>query len=352
MNPVAARRLAAQRLTGAPFAGPEEAVRALAAVQAQDYPGSRWALGLRTGAGPAEVDRLYDEGRLLRTHVLRPTWHVLVPEDLLGLLRLTGPRILRGLGSRHRNLALDARTIARACDLIEEALSGRPGLSRAELAEVLGAAGIDPAGQRLPHLLLVAELEARVTSGPRQGKQLTWARLAERVPAAAEPDPDAVLEGLAARYFSARGPARLRDFGWWSGLPLGEARRGVAMAGDRLRREEIGGEEHWSAAEPPAAGGEPRAHLLPNFDEYLVAYQDRSAALHPAGAPDPADLAFGSILSNVVLVDGLVRGAWRRVGSGPRLAIELKLMPGLDPGELRAAEEATERTRAFLAAAG
>ena len=167
MKDLAARRLRAQRLIGEPFKSPVEAVRRLTAVQSQDYPAAKWALGLRSRrATDAGIDRLFDEGDILRTHVMRPTWHFVLPEDVKWLLDLTAPRIRRGLVARHRQLELDDRTIARASAAFAKALAGGRHLTRPELGQVLRAARISPEGQRLPHLLSIAELEGLIVSGP------------------------------------------------------------------------------------------------------------------------------------------------------------------------------------------
>jgi hypothetical protein len=349
LTSLAARRLAAQRLTGEPFESAVEAVRWLGAVQSQDYGGAKWGVAQRTlGATDSELDRLFDQGAILRTHVLRPTWHFVVPEDLDRLLQLTGPRILRGLAGRHRSLELDLATVARAAAAFEAALAGGEALTRAELSSVLVAAGIRPDGQRLPHLLLCAELDGLVTSGPRRGKQFTWMLLEARAPRAETFDRAEAAGDLVRRYFRSHGPAQLQDFTWWSGLTAAESRAGIELAAADLASEEIEGKRYWSAAGAEGAPEPDRgAHLLPNFDEYLVAYRDRSAALHadhPAGFTPP----FGGILSNVVLVAGRVRGTWRKSLSRSGVEIEVSLPDDLTPAERRAADEAAKSARRFF----
>lgn len=347
---LARRRLRAQRLAGAAFADARQAVQAFGAVQAQDYWAARWALGERVdGLAGAEVDRLLDAGVILRTHVLRPTWHLVLPEDAAWLLALTGPRVLRGIAGRHRRLGLDEATIERASAAFAKAVAGGRHRTRAELAAVLLAEGISPEGQRLPHLLLCAELDRVLISGARRGGQMTWALFSERVPDPPALEPEPAAAELARRYFGSHGPARLADFTWWSGLTLTAARRAIAAAGN-LEREEIDGVEHWS---DPATAGRPApagtAHLLPSFDEYLVAYRHREAAHHPEGHFDPALFAFGSILSSVVLVDGRLRAGWRRVpGRTDPVEIEVRELTRLDEAEWAALERARARLEGFL----
>ncbi len=223
MNDIAARRLQAQRLTGAPFTSPLDAIRWLTAVQAQDYGAAKWALAQRSGATTdVELDRLFDQGAILRTHVLRPTWHFVLPEDIGWLLALTGPRVRAGLVARYRRLELDEKVARRAEALFTAALAGGSHLTRGELGEVLSAARISPDGQRLPHLIMRAELDSLIASGPRRGKQFTYALLEERVPKPRALDRDQAVAELTLRYFRSHGPAQVQDFMWWSGLRMAD----------------------------------------------------------------------------------------------------------------------------------
>src|SRR5207249_5426592 len=149
--------------------------------------------------------------------------------------------------------------------------------------------------------------------------------------------------------FRSHGPAQLQDFIWWSGLTMAEARSGIAVAGAQLGHQVAEGNDYWFDAEA-AADSEVAAvaHLLPNFDEYVVAYRDRAAVLHPDHPFDPALFSFGSILSNVVTVAGRVRGAWRRTLERQVGRVEVRLIDRLDPGEAAAVEEAGRRLGRFL----
>jgi hypothetical protein len=342
---IAARRLHAQRLTGKPFASPVDAVRSLTAVQSQDYGGAKWALGLRTrGVTEAALDRLFDEGAFLRTHVLRPTWHFVLPEDIRWLLELTAPRITRGLAHRHRDLELDANVFLRASAAFAAALAGGRHLTRPELGEELRKARISPEGQRLPHLLMHAELDGLIASGARRGKLHTYALLEERAPKARRLDrADSVAE-LALRYFMSHGPAQLQDFVWWSGLTLADARKGIAAAGDALKQQSVEGKDYWFDADRgrahDAAGV---AHLLPNFDEYTVAYRDRAELIDARGPHDPF-----FILSNVVTLGGKVRGGWRRTPKRNGAHVEISALDRFEPGEISAVEEAVRRLGRYL----
>jgi hypothetical protein len=350
MMGITARRLRAQGLTSKPFASPVDAVRRLGAVQSQDYGGAKWALAQRSRATTdSALDRLFDHGEILRTHVMRPTWHLVVPEDIGWLLDLTASRVRAGLASRYRELEIDDKVAGRACAAFAAALAGGKHLTRAELGKTLRAAGISPEGQRLPHLLLRAELDKIIVSGPRRGKQFTFALFDERVPNSRERDRNESLTELARRYFRSHGPAQIPDFTWWSGLTAAEARKGIELAGGALEHASIEGKDYWyDATASQVQGAGVMAHLLPNFDEYTVGYRDRSALIPAGGRFDPSLFSFGSILSNVVTIDGVVRGAWRRSSARSGLLIEMRLSERLAAREVAAVEEGVRRMARFL----
>jgi hypothetical protein len=350
MTSIAGARLRAQRLTGKPFHDAIDAMRCMGALQSQDYPGAKWALAQRLdGVTEAALDRLYDEGAILRTHVLRPTWHFVLPADIRWLLELTGPRVFSGVGGRWRQLEIDRKVIARARAAWHAALAGGRSMTRPELGGVLAAAGISPEGQRLPHLAMALELDGFLTSGPLRGKQITWALLEERAPNARTLDPIDALHELARRYFRSHGPAQLQDFAWWSGLTLADARRGIGLAGAELARRSIDGTDYWFDPDlewRPAGKG--AVHLLPNFDEYTVGYRDRTAMLHADYPFRPELFAFSSILSNVVTAGGELRGAWRRIMTPKGVRVEVKPLAQLSPAVRAAVEAAGRRFSRFL----
>lgn len=355
MPDIVDRRLRAQRLVGRPFSSAVDAVRWLGAVQSQDYIGAKWALGQRSaGATDAELDRLFDEGSILRTHVLRPTWHFVLPEDVGWLVELTGPRVSGGLAGRYRQLEIDQKVITRAKAAFARALEGGRHLTRTELGEVLRAARISPEGQRLPHLILAAELDSLIVSGPRRGKQHTYALFEERVPKGralqgrAPQGIEAIVE-LTRRYFRSHGPAMLQDFVWWSGLRMADARTAIGLEGPNLGHQVIDGSDYWfDAASGPLRKAPRVAHLLPNFDEFTVAYRHRSDVIHPDRDFRPELFAFGSILANVVTIGGRVHGAWRRLEVTRGVRVEVRPLGRLEPADTAAIEKAAQRFGRFL----
>jgi hypothetical protein len=348
---VAARRLRTQRLAGEPFARARDAVGWLTAVQAQDWAGAKWAIGLRTeGATEADLDGLLDEGAILRTHVLRPTWHVVAPEDVRWLQELTAPRVKLALTHLDRRSGVDGELIARAEAAMAQALSEGRHLTRAELGDALGRAGIAARGWLLGLLVMHAELDGLLVSGARRGRQMTYALLEERAPRARRLDRDAALAELTRRYFTSHGPAQARDFAWWSGLTLADVRRGLELAGAALEAEVVEGRTHWQApgVPTPAETPAPIVHLLPNYDEYVVAYRDRGAVLEPGRELAAAPFPLGSLLAHTLLVDGRVRGAWKRRLEGRRVVVELGPVDRLDARAAAALHAAAGRLAEFL----
>jgi hypothetical protein len=336
-------------LRTAPYATPEEVVAALGAVQAQDYGGAAWALGLRLReATAAAIDAALAAGTILRTHVLRPTWHFVAPADIRWMLALTGPRVQAAMASQTRRLGIDAATIAAAKSAFAAALQGGHYLTRAELNAVLARAGIsatDPL--RHGHLIMHAELEGLICSGPRQGKQMTYALLDERVPPTRPLPRDEALAALTRRYFTSHGPATIPDFVWWSGLTGADARTGLALVGDALAQAQIAGRTYWfPPPAPPAPAPAPVAYLLPNYDEYIVAYADRSA-LHDPAAHD-LDPRGNILFSHTIVLDGRVVGAWKRTLRRDAVVLDTTLLAPLSPAATAAVAAAAARYGAFL----
>lgn len=339
MREIVRERLARQHLAGARFTDPAAAVGWFGAVQSQDFAGSVWGVGQRCAAvDEAGVRQLFDAGGLVRTHVLRPTWHLVRPQDLRWMLALTAGRIHAGNATYYRRSELDPVTLAGCADLISAALSGGRQRTRTELAAVLAAGGVPASGLRLGLIMMWCELEALICSGAMRGRQHTYALVDERVPMTPRRDRDEALGELALRYFTSHGPAEVADFAWWSGLTLTEARRAVEAAG------ELPGELRSPSSLPAPA---PAVHLLPNYDEYVVAYQDRSALFStPAVA---RDLAGMSVLTAAVIMErGQVAGAWSRTIDGSRVRVTASLRVTLSQTSQGALEAATRRYGRFL----
>jgi Winged helix DNA-binding domain len=348
-QPVAHARLRNLRLTGPPLPTAEAVVGWLGAVQAQDYGPAKWSIGQR-GAGltDAAVERAYAAGAILRTHVLRPTWHFVLPADIRWLLELTRPRVHALSAYGRRREQLDPATLGRSLATLADALRGGRHLTRDEVAAELLAAGIEAQGPRLAHLLMHAELEGLVCSGPPRGKAHTYALLSERAPPARPLGPDEALVELTCRYFTSHGPASARDLHWWSSLSLDQIRRGIDLAGSLLRSEVIDGVSYWfGASTASAAAGSPRAHLLQMFDEYLVGYSETRRALDVAGL-GPALFQTINVRSGAVILDSQLAGTWRRAITRGGVVIEAQLAAPPDASAAEALHTAAQRYAAFL----
>lgn len=351
---IAQRRLANQQLVGTPARSAREVVARLAAVQAQDAAGARWGVGQRMqDATDALVERALDAGEIVRTHLLRPTWHLVAREDLRWMLTLSAPRVHAANAGRYRQLGLDAATLARGHAVLMEALQDGASRTRPELTAAVNAAGIATAdAQRMAYLLMHAELEGLVCSGPRHGQQQGYALVAARVGPADAPAPtrDEALAELARRYFTTRGPATAHDFAWWSGLTVADARRGAGLAGASLARETFEAREHWGPADAPPPDGASRAHrahLLPNYDEYFIGFRDRSAILQAVRGPMAIDR--GQALSaHVVVLDGQVVAGWRRTLTTGAVTVAVTPVVPMTRADRIAIEAAAARYGTFV----
>lgn len=347
---IARYRLNGQRLVGEPFGEPADVVRWLGAVQAQDFLGAKWALALRArGTDNAALDRLYNEGAILRTHVMRPTWHFVAPEDIRWMLALTSPRIHAGMTFRHRQLELDEATLRRGDELITGALREHRYLTRPELSRVLQEGGLaEPTGGRLAHLVMHAELEGLICSGPLRGKQFTYALMDERVAPMPPRTREEALAELTLRYFTNHGPATPQDFAWWSGLTIADIKVGLELVGPDLQEIKVDRKSYWMAASAvPAAVESPTVHLLPNFDEFVVAYRDHGPSCHPDAHPV---LQFdGRLGAHYVTRNGLIIGGWDRDIAKKQAVVRANLLVPLEEAERAALERAADSYSSFMA---
>jgi hypothetical protein len=331
--PIARQRLVRTFLLGSPWSIARDVVRALGAVQAQDYDGAKWALSQRTsGVTDEAIEREFAAGSILRTHVLRPTWHFVDPIDIRWMLALTGPRVMQALASYDRKLELTPAVYRRSNAAIARALRDGAHLTRAELKAVLARARVGALDvQRAAHLMVRAELDAVVCSGPRRGKQFTYALLDERVPAVAPLARDEALLELTRRYFRTRSPATARDFAWWSGLLRADVKRGLDLARHDLEVVTVDGDAYWSAG-APVTRPKPSAHLLPNYDEFFIGYRDRSAIATRLGSVKPVT-GGNALIANVVVIDGQLVGGWRRMPGRDAIRLELTALTRLSRAE-------------------
>ena len=323
-------------------------VRWMGAVQAQDFAAAKWALALRmSSATDQSIEQAFNEGQIIRTHLLRPTWHFVAPEDIRWLLQLTGPRVNLKCGSAFRRFELDAAVFKRTHRALINALKGGKHLARAELRTMLDRAGLATGdGIRFQHILIRAELDGVICSGPRQGKQFTYALLEERVPPSKPLTRDEALFELTRRYFNSHGPANLQDFLWWSGLTTADAKRGIGLMDRDLRTDTYNEQVYYGLSAKIRAPKSRTPHpqhppnLLPAFDEYNVAYKDRSIVndLIPTW----------NALGPTVLVDGKVVGTWKASLNNTSVNIDISSARPLTRLETNAITAAADRYAAYL----
>jgi hypothetical protein len=218
-------RLYNQQIAKSAFIKPAEIVSWLGAMQAQEFAMAKWAIGLRLpGSVESQIEEAFNKGDILRTHLLRPTWHFVSPQDIRWLLKLTAPRIHALNEYYYKRNGLDAKTIKRSLDVLTKELQGGKYLTRTQVQEALAAAKIKAQGERMAYIMMEAELDGIICSGPRQKKQFTYALLEERVAPVKHIDNDEALGKLMNRFFASRGPATLADFTYWSGFTIRHAK--------------------------------------------------------------------------------------------------------------------------------
>ncbi len=343
---IAYQRLHNQLISQSSLEKPGDVVKWLGAVQAQDYAGAKWALGLRLqSATDNAVEQAISDGTILRTHLMRPTWHFVSPTDIRWIQALTAPRVNAIIASYYRRLELDNPVFSRSNTVLEKALQGGKQLTRPEIQSILEQAGIATNDLRLSHIMMRAELDMVVCSGARRGKQFTYALLDERAPEAKMLERNDALAELARRYFTSRGPATLEDYVWWSGLTTTDARVGLEMVRAEFIHEIIDNKTYWfSSSMPIAKDVALTAHLLPPYDEYTIAYKDRSAVLDPAYTVQTRN----GIFSPIIIVDGCIVGTWKRTFKKKAVLIEKSLFAPLNESETYAVSAAVNRYGTFL----
>jgi len=344
---VARWRLRSQHLVEPHTTAAAEAIGALLAVQAENPAQSAWAVAARSAApDPTDLGRLLDDGRVVRTHVLRPTWHYVAADDVAWLIELTGPRVRRATQQQLRGAhGMDAGAVEAASTAVLDALD-TPDLTRTELAGALVEHGVELSGHALMVLLADLELQALVCSGrPSADGTHTYARFADRVPSPRRLDRQEALAELALRYFSGHGPASERDLAYWATLPLGDVRAGLAQVAHRLESFEHEGSTLWHApGDPPGSAGVPNGHLLQILDETYRGYQESRWVLDAAGVvPRTREAATG-----MALVDSQLVAAMKRTVVAEDVRFELRPYRPLRDDDVAALQVAAARYGEFL----
>jgi hypothetical protein len=342
---IALYRLGNQQICSSVFHSPKQVVHWMGAIQAQDYSMAKWAIGARLPDATNEtVEDAIRKGEILRTHILRPTWHFVAAEDIRWMLELSAPAIKAASSFMNRQLGLEAPLLKKTSKIIEKELAGKQ-LTRAELASHLAKKGITMNPLRAAHILLWAELDGIVCNGPVRDNQFTYALLEERVKEGKLPDKSEALAQLASRYFTSHGPATLRDFTWWSGLPVSQARAGLEAVKSDFLCEQIGGEHYWFSPSPVEASST-TAYFLPAYDEFMVSYKERAASLDKKFRSDT--ISGNGIFKPIIVLDGRVLGTWKRVVKKDKVLMETFFFRQKETPKLNIRKQAADRFGRFL----
>jgi hypothetical protein len=357
MVKIGLQRLYNQHLAGNPLPTAVEVVRWFGAVQGQEYPFAKWALGMRLPAGVTEkdIEAVFTSGDLLRTHAMRPTWHFLTPDDFRWIVELTAPRVKQLNAYMDKKLELDEAVFARTNDVMINALRGGKHLMREEIGTALAEAGIEAKGMRLAYIIMRAELDAIICSGARRGKQFTYALVDERAPNAKSLPREEALAQITRRYFASHGPAMPKEFAWWSGLTVADAKAGISLNQPYLVKEIIDGSEYWYASDMPImTETEPHAHLLPQLDEFTVGYRESGGILLPeylerikVAMAANKELEMG-IYWGMILVNCQIIGTWRRTFEKKSVVIEASPFRPFSADEKALYEAAAQRFADFV----
>jgi len=347
MHDIAIDRLYSQQLAHTTLTQPGDLVAYMGALQAQDYAGAKWSVGIRLpGSTDEGIEQALADKTIIRTWAMRGTLHFVAPPDIRWMLALIAPYIIAGNTRRYRELKLDSRTLIRSNEVLLQALQGGKQLDRPALRAVLGENGIQAEGQRLPYILQRASLEGLICQIGMRRNNPVYASLDEWLPGDGTVERDAARAKLAMRYFTSRGPATLQDFVWWSGLPVAEARAGLEAVKSSLTRETIHSQTYWNRSFQAEQETPSKVFLLPGFDEYLLSYKDRSASLEAVHGKIPAPP--NSALSPTIMTGGRIVGTWKRTVKEGAVVIVSNFFTPLTAAEDHAFVAATRRYGEFL----
>jgi hypothetical protein len=314
------RRQHNQKLTGSHFTKPEEVVSHLGAMQAQEYAMAKYAISLRLANSPTDdvIEKAFNDGDILRTHLLRPTWHFVARDDIRWMLTIAAPRVMASNGSIYRNFGIDDKLFTTSFKVMEKMLRDNNYATRDAIRAELKKKNIEGDSIYMSCIMMQAELTGLICSGPRQGNQFTYALIEERAPKAKQLNREEALRELCLRYFTTRGPASVKDFTIWSGLTVKDAKDGLAMIAPEVQKEIIDGVDYYFTGSMPS-GKKEVSFLMPDYDEYGIAYKDRTALNNPDVVHKT------SIFDRAIIADGMIAGTWKRTLQKDLVLLDLNL---------------------------
>jgi hypothetical protein len=344
---ISSLRLQNQQIASTNFKTAKELVNWMGAMQAQDFNQAKWAIGARLPhLTEKQIESAFNDGEIIRTHLMRPTWHFVSADDIYWLLELTAKHIKSTTKSRHRDLGLTESELQKSKEVFIKSLEGNRSLTREELSDQLNQAGINTYEQRLPHILMDAEIDGIICSGSISAKKQTYALLAERVPVKKTFSKEESLAKLAEKYFTSHGPATVADFTWWSGLPVSQARKAIELNNQNLISETIDNEMYCFAESQLKASPLPdSAYLLPAFDEYLVSYKNRKAAI--SSEDHGKAVSNNGIFWPITVIDGMISGRWKKTNKKNLITIEFDHFRTHNSAEKKMLEQASKAFEHF-----
>lgn len=338
-------RLHRQQLAKPEFATAAEVVSWLSAVQGQDYLGALWSIGQRMKkAVEADIEQAIADRTIIRTWPMRGTLHFVAPKDIRWMLKYLTPRVVTRAAGIYRQAGLEKKDFTKSAKLFEKALEGGKQLTRDEMYDVLERGRISTADTRGLHILGNLAQQGLICFGARKGKQQTFALLEEWVPPARVPDKDEALAELALRYFTSHGPATVADFIWWAGLTKSDATAALESVKHQLASETVQGESFWLSPTATALRINPATtYLLPTYDEYGIAYKERSTIIDPVHYKK-----IGNFMTSSIVINGKIEGIWRRTVSKNKIVLEAKSFTSFNEKQSSAIATAAKRYGKFV----
>lgn len=341
-------RLYSQRMMKPFFKDAGELVSWMGALQAQDYAGSKWTIGLRVpGSTDAQIEQAVADKSIVRSWGLRGTLHWMPPADIHWMTALAFPKIQMKSATNFKQEGLDKAIFKKSSQVIAKALRDGEALTREELAAIVKKKGISVTNHGMGYLLLHASLEGLICFGPRRGKQFTHVLLDNWIPVAQRETPDNPLATLALRYFKSRGPATIKDFAWWAGLTLTEAKKATDTVKGQLTGVLVDGTDYLMSEEATPSASKPGVYLLPGFDEYLLSYADRSIVVDAADASRITGTGNG-LLSSTIIVNGRVAGTWKRTIEKKKVVIETDYFHAVSQAAQKQVKAVAKRYAGYL----
>jgi hypothetical protein len=347
-NEISSIRLLNQQIVDPQFERIQDLIEWMGAMQAQVFNMMRWAVGIRMSeATDQSIKESFNKGEIIRTHLLRPTWHLVSSNDFFWILELTRAHLKPRMRSRQNQLELTAPLLNQCKTIVEKRLENGDHLTREEIMILLENSGISTSGQRAAHIMMDCELDGIVCSGALKDKKQTYALAAERVQVKNSFTREESLYKLAQKYFTSHGPASLKDFIWWSGLPVKDAKKALEMVTPELDSIETDSKEYWLSSKLVLSGKiKYTAHLIPAYDEFIISYTDRAdiilAEHHKKAISD------NGIFWPVVVINGKAKGVWKTNLKKNKIILETDYFQPVNRNEKELVRNASEKYSRFL----